>query len=64
MLMLTRHVGEQIVVGEHGEIRITVMGFDKGQVRIGIIAPNNIPVHRKEIYDQVQKKKQENKKAA
>lgn len=64
MLILSRHIGEQIVAGEHGEIRITLLGMDRGQVRIGIVAPSSVPVHRKEIYDRIQKKKQAAKKAA
>ncbi len=64
MLILSRHVGEQIIAGEHGEIKITVVGFDRGQVRIGVTAPSAIPVHRKEIYDRIQKGKQEHKNAA
>ncbi len=64
MLILTRHIGEQIVVGNQGEVKIVLLGMDRGQVRVGITAPSAIPVHRKEIYDRIQKEKQGTKKAA
>ncbi len=63
MLLLTRHVGEEIVVGEQGEIRIILLGLKDGRVRLGISAPSAIPVNRREIYDRIQEKKQNNKAA-
>ncbi len=64
MLILSRHIGQEIILGELGEIKIMLVGFRKGEVRIGITAPRTVPVDRKEIYDLKQKDKQENKKAA
>jgi carbon storage regulator len=49
MLVLTRHVGEQIVIGEDIVIEVVQIRGDK--VRLGIIAPVEIPVHRSEIKD-------------
>ena len=57
MLILTRHIGEQIVAGEHGEIKFKLLEIDGGQIRVSITAPGAIPVYRKEIYDRIQKEK-------
>ena len=57
MLALTRKKGESIVVGDN--IEIVVLGIVGEQVRLGIIAPKSIPVHRKEIYEQIQTENQE-----
>lgn len=51
MLILTRRIGEVLMIGD--EIKITVLGVRGHQVRIGIDAPKNVSVHRKEVYDQV-----------
>ncbi len=51
MLALTRKKGESIVIDEHTEV--VVLGIQGEQVKLGIIAPKNIPVHRKEIYEQI-----------
>ncbi len=48
MLILTRRIGESVFIGE--DIRMTVLGVRGTQVRIGINAPKNVPVHREEIY--------------
>ncbi len=63
MLILSRHIGEEIVLGEMGEIKIILVGFEKGQARIGISAPRAMPVDRREIYDLKQKEKQIKKAA-
>ena len=59
MLILTRKLGESINIGE--EIKISVLGINGRQVRIGIEAPMNIVVHREEIYVKIQ---EENRKAS
>jgi carbon storage regulator len=59
MLILTRKVGESITIGD--DIKITVLGIQGQQVRLGIVAPPKIAVHREEIYLKIQ---QENKKAS
>ncbi len=51
MLVLTRKIGEKVVIGNN--IRVTVLGFDRGFIKLGIEAPRNIPVHRQEVYDQM-----------
>lgn len=53
MLALTRKKGESIVIGD--EIEVVVIGISGEQVKLGIVAPKRISVHRKEIYEQIQK---------
>lgn len=61
MLILTRRVGESILIKE-GEINITVLGICGNQVSIGVDAPKEISVHRKEIHDRIQREKYDNDK--
>lgn len=52
MLILTRRTGETIMVGD--DIMVTVLGIKGNQVRVGIKAPMDVPVHREEVYDRIQ----------
>ena len=52
MLILTRRVGESLMVGD--DITITVLGVKGNQVRIGVNAPRDVAVHREEIYSRIQ----------
>ena len=57
MLILTRRVGETLMVGD--EVTVTVLGVKGNQVRIGVTAPKDVEVHREEIYQRIQKEKAE-----
>jgi carbon storage regulator len=51
MLALTRRVGESIVIGDG--IRVTIVAVDRDQVKISVDAPNEVTVHRSEVYDAI-----------
>lgn len=53
MLILTRRVGETLMIGD--EVTVTVLGVKGNQVRIGVSAPKDVAVHREEIYERIKK---------
>ena len=53
MLILTRRVGETVMIGE--DVTVTVLGVKGNQVRIGVNAPREIAVHREEIFDRIKR---------
>lgn len=59
MLILTRRVGETLMVGD--DVTITVLGVKGNQVRIGVNAPKDVAVHREEIYERIRKENESGK---
>ena len=51
MLILTRRVGETVMIGE--AVSVTILGVKGNQVRVGINAPKNVAVHREEIFERI-----------
>lgn len=51
MLILTRRIGESIIVGD--DVTITVLGVKGNQIRLGVNAPKHVSVHREEIYQRI-----------
>jgi carbon storage regulator len=56
MLILTRRVGETVMIGD--DVTITVLGVKGNQVRVGINAPKTVAVHREEIYERIKREQQ------
>lgn len=56
MLVLGRRIGETVIIGEN--IKVTVLDVNGRQVKLGIDAPKDIPIHRKEIYLKIKAEKQ------
>ncbi|HPF60010.1 MAG TPA: carbon storage regulator CsrA [Candidatus Competibacteraceae bacterium] len=62
MLILTRRVGETLMIGD--EVTVTVLGVKGNQVRIGVNAPKDIAVHREEIYERIKREQDGSPQAA
>ena len=61
MLILTRKVGESIMIGDSVEVK--VLGLRAGQIKIGIEAPKDLKVHREEIYERIQAEQEDERQA-
>ena len=57
MLILTRRVGEKLMIGD--DISVTILGVKGNQVRIGVHAPSDVSIHREEIYDRIQEEERD-----
>jgi len=57
MLILTRRIGETLMVGD--DVAITVLGVKGNQIRLGVDAPKDVSVHREEIYQRIQRERGE-----
>ena len=62
MLILTRKVGERLVIGD--VVTVTVLGVKGNQIRVGIDAPHEVQVHREEIYHRILKERAADKAQA
>ncbi len=60
MLILTRKIGETLIIGD-GEVEMTVLGIKGNQVRMGITAPKEVMVNRQEVYERIQAEKETSK---
>ena len=56
MLILTRRVGETVVIGN--DVTVTILGVKGNQVRVGINAPKTVAVHREEIYERIRREQE------
>ena len=56
MLILTRRVGETLMIGN--DVTVTVLGVKGNQVRLGINAPKNVAVHREEIFERIKREQE------
>lgn len=56
MLILTRRVGETLMIGD--EVTVTVLGVKGNQVRLGVNAPRTVAVHREEIYERIRREQE------
>ena len=57
MLVLTRKVGESLIIGD--DIKITICAVNNSQIRVGIQAPKEVEIHREEIYERIKKEKED-----
>ena len=61
MLILTRRVGESVIIGNDATVTVTVLGVKGNQVRLGVNAPREVAVHREEIFERIKREQSEDK---
>jgi len=59
MLILTRHVGESIIINDNIEVR--VLGIKGNQIRLGFVAPDDVIIHREEIQQRIDREKKDDR---
>ena len=57
MLILTRRVGETLIIGD--SVTVTVLGVKGNQIQVGITAPQDVAVHREEIYERIEQQRRD-----
>ena len=62
MLILTRRVGETVVIGD--DVTVTVLGVKGNQVRLGVNAPREVAVHREEIFERIKREQADGESTA
>jgi len=62
MLILTRRVGESVVIGD--DVTVTVLGVKGNQVRLGVNAPREVAVHREEIFERIKREQEQEAQAS
>ncbi len=62
MLVLSRRLGETLIIGD--DVRVTVLGVNGNQVRLGIEAPKDVEVHREEIYMRIKQEREQQSRVA
>jgi carbon storage regulator len=62
MLILTRRVGETVMIGN--DVTVTVLGVKGNQVRIGVNAPKDVAVHREEIYERIKREEDQDSRSS
>jgi carbon storage regulator len=60
LLILTRRVGESLCIGD--DVKVTVMGIEGNKVLLGTKAPNDVPVHREEVFERIKQEREGGKK--
>lgn len=58
MLILTRRIGEKLIIGE--DVVVTILGVNGGQIRVGVDAPKDVDVHREEIWKKIKEERDRN----
>jgi carbon storage regulator len=61
MLILTRRVGQTVIVGN--DVTVTIVGVKGNQIRLGISAPKNVSIHREEIYERIRREQHQTRLA-